>query len=303
MKKSFRFFAIIIVLSLVISVIRIFPMNVLAADEKNLLWANTNFSYEYSSETTYGNKFSKVLTSKNHLSDLINVTNSEFCKFAEFNNDEKPKCAANGHADSYAFGNDMFKLYPQEGYDSVGVLINLGNTYNISNIVTHTVTQNVSSEWAMNMRLIKGKIYTGNSITALTYAGSFDNKDNTVSKIVTKINDEKARYVMIVYTDYTVFSDSLWIDEIEVLGTEYNQIIPDGHTNLILNNRNAIKKLEFNDEIDTTNNTLNANTYKSVWISSKYENVHAAVDGDIATLTVEQHQPDDSFDPDSCPNE
>jgi len=286
MKKIFRIVSIIIILSLLVSTIQISSMNILAADEKNLLWADTNFSYSYSSENTYGEKFSKILTNKKDLVNTVNITNSDSYSLAEFGEDEKPKCAANGHADSWAFGNDMFKLYPQDGFDSVGVLINLGNTYSISSVVTQTVTQNVSSDWAKNVRLIKGKIYAGNSITALSYVGSFNNTDNTVSKISTELNDKTARYIMILYTDYTIYLDSLWIDEIEILGKEYTFSIPEEHSNLILNNRNAITKLELSNAIDSTQGTFNADLYKSVWTSGKYENIHAAVDGDTATCST-----------------
>jgi len=281
MKKRLKLLSLIIAVAILLTSVSIVSFNALS-EEKNLLWSDSNFEYNYSFESYYAKKLSKIAVNKADLGETINITNTSVFSRPEFDSTEKPVCAVNGHADSWAFGNDMFKLFPKTGYDSVGVLIDLGDIYNISSVATKTVTQNVSSDWAKNMRYIKGKIYVGNSINLLAYSGDFNNTDNTVSVIESQINNTKGRYVVIVYSDLILHSGSLWIDELEVFGTE---CAVEGHTNLLLGNRNAISKLEMKHTIDVNDNTFNAELYKSSWISNNYENVGSAVDGDTTTCS------------------
>jgi len=281
MKKRIKLLSVVVAVTLLLSYVSIVPFNALS-ENYNLLWSDSNFEYNYSFESQYGNKLSKIVANKNGLGEIIDIENTSVFDRPSFSSSEKPVCAVNGHADSWAFGNDMFKLFPKTGYDSVGVLIDLGDVYNVSNVVTKVVTQNVSSDWAKNMRIMQGRIYTGNSINSLAYSGNFNNTDNTVSEINTQIGEKTARYVVIIYTDLTLHSGSLWIDEIGVFGTVCEI---EGHSNLLLGNRNAISKLEMKNAVDTNVNTLNAESYKSSWISNNYENVGSAVDGDTTTCS------------------
>jgi len=252
----------------------------------NLVWSNTNFSYSYSGEAAYGEKFSKVVVNKENLTDTVNLEDASAFGRPEFSADEKALCAANGHAQASAFGGDVYKLFTQTGYDSVGTLIDLGEKYDVSCVKTVTVAQNVSSDWAKNVRLLQGRIYAGNDLTELEFVAQFNNTDNTVSDIITNF-EKTARYVMIVYTGFGyLHTGCVWIDEIEVWGTEYTPVAPADHSNAIINNKDAITKLTMKEAVDTSADVFNATDYKSEWISSNFDGIGAAVDGNTTECSA-----------------
>ncbi len=135
-----------------------------------------------------------------------------------FSADENVSKATDGNknANGGFTGNDMFKLKPVDGSDSVGILMDLQSAQNLSAL---RLTMTTQSGWMEDRRAAEGCVYTGMDKTALTKAAEFGN--GARKPAVTVPLGGQARYVLLMITNPAAiqYDGAVRIYEIELFGS------------------------------------------------------------------------------------